>query len=136
MNLFEQLAGKALKNIFGGAGAPDGKIADVIGELLGSSQAGGLDGLVKKFGAAGLDDIVKSWISTGANKAISPDQLSKVIDPATLSALAQKIGFRPDDLLKSLSAHLPGVVDALTPNGKLPDTGMIEQGLKILRGLK
>lgn len=136
MNLFEQLAGKALAGVLGGAAGKDGAAIRVIGDLLADGRAGGLDGLVNKFSEAGLGEIVKSWISTGANKAITAEQLSRVLNPADLTALAEKAGLKTDDLLGALSTQLPKIVDALTPDGKLPEGGLLEQGLKVLRGLK
>ena len=80
----------------------------------------GLGGLMERFRQGGLDDIIKSWIGTGPNKAIAPDQLQQALGPETVDALSRETGMPRDDLLSQLSRILPGVVDKLTPHGKLP----------------
>ena len=46
--------------------------------------------------------------------------VAAVLDPGTLDQLAKATGINPDELLAGLSRTLPGVVDRLTPNGRLP----------------
>jgi uncharacterized protein YidB (DUF937 family) len=82
-------------------------------------QNGGLEGLVAKFQQGGLGDVVQSWISTGPNLPISPDQLGQALGPDAL----QQLGAGGQDLLGPLSQLLPQVVDGLTPNGQLPAGG-------------
>ena len=81
---------------------------------------GGLGGLVDRFRQGGLDDIINSWIGTGANKAVSPNQLHDALGPETVDDLSRETGMPRDDLLAQLSQVLPGVVDKLTPHGQLP----------------
>jgi uncharacterized protein YidB (DUF937 family) len=50
--------------------------------------------------------VANSWIGSGQNQPVSPKQLSP--------ALAE------EELTKQLSQILPGVVDKLTPAGRLP----------------
>ena len=68
----------------------------------------------------GLEEIIKSWIGTGPNKAISPNQLQQALGPETVEGLSRETGMPRDDLLSQLSRLLPEVIDKLTPNGKLP----------------
>jgi uncharacterized protein YidB (DUF937 family) len=81
---------------------------------------GGLGGLLERFRNGGLEDVIASWIGTGPNAAISPAQLHRVLGQDTVDALAQQSGLAHGDLLAELSRLLPGVVDGLTPNGRLP----------------
>ena len=80
----------------------------------------GLGGLVERFRQGGLEEIIKSWIGTGPNKAISPNQLQQALGPETVEGLSRETGMPRDDLLSQLSRLLPEVIDKLTPNGKLP----------------
>ncbi|HZT47253.1 MAG TPA: YidB family protein [Hyphomicrobiaceae bacterium] len=81
---------------------------------------GGLGGLLDQFRQNGLEDIMKSWIGTGQNQPISPNQLHQALGQDTVNDLAEQTGLPHDDLLAQLSRILPGVVDKLTPNGELP----------------
>jgi uncharacterized protein YidB (DUF937 family) len=102
--------------------------------LLQSKELGGLDGLVQKFTKGGLGDIISSWVSTGANLPISPEQIQKGLGPTQISQLASQLGMSPDAVSKQLAKILPGVVDKLTPDGKVPTQDIIAQGLNMLKG--
>ncbi len=80
----------------------------------------GLGGLVERFRQGGLENLIKSWIGTGANKPIAPNQLHQALGPDTVDGLARETGLDRDDLLSQLSRLLPEVIDKLTPDGKLP----------------
>jgi uncharacterized protein YidB (DUF937 family) len=80
----------------------------------------GLGGLVERFRQGGLEEILKSWIATGPNKPISPNQLQRALGPDTVDGLSRETGLPRDDLLSQLSRILPEVIDRLSPNGKLP----------------
>jgi uncharacterized protein YidB (DUF937 family) len=92
------------------------------GNLGGQPQGdlGGLGGLVDRFRQGGFEDILKSWIGTGENKPIAPNQLQSALGPETVDHLARETGMPRDDLLAQLSQLLPGVIDKLTPEGQLP----------------
>jgi uncharacterized protein YidB (DUF937 family) len=85
-----------------------------------SGDLGGLGGLVDRFRQGRLDDIINSWIGTGANKPVSPNQLHDALGSETVDDLSRETGMPRDDLLSQLSQVLPGVVDKLTPHGQLP----------------
>ena len=117
-----------------GAAAPaSSPIADVVGQLIGG-QSGGLGGLVQKFEAAGLANVVQSWIGTGANLPINPEQLQSALGAEHLNQLAQSAGLNKDQLLQQLSAALPGVIDTVTPGGQLPGAGMLSSLIGQLTG--
>ncbi len=130
MGLFDQIAG-GLKNAL--SGGSQGGLVDSIQHLLTSSETGGLDGLVQKFKEKGLGDIMSSWISTGENKAISKDQIQQVLGSGFLQQLAQKAGISADTFSQQLTGMLPQVIDKLTPNGKLPESGKLAEGLSMLK---
>jgi uncharacterized protein YidB (DUF937 family) len=81
---------------------------------------GGLGGLVNKLQQGGLGDVVNSWVGSGQNQPVSPSQLGSALGPSILKTVSQVTGLSEDDLTKQLSQFLPGLVDKLTPNGRLP----------------
>lgn len=119
----------------GGAGGGIGDIAGAIGGLVGGE--GGLEGLVGQLSGAGLGDTVASWVGTGANKPVDPGTLGAALGPDEVQQLAGTSGLPVEALLPVLAAALPTVIDALTPDGKVPhgnaaaglDVGGILQGL-------
>lgn len=104
-------------------GQPD-LLQAVIGLLGNDSPLGGLSGLATKFQQGGLGDVLQSWVSTGQNLPISPDQLQSVLGPDTLATLARQFGLNAGDMAGSLSQMLPQVVDRLTPQGQMPQGGL------------
>ena len=96
------------------AGKTDEKKPDVPG------TEDGLGGLLERFRQGGLEDVIKSWIGTGANKPVTPNQLQQALGPETVDGLSRETGLQRDDLLSQLSRLLPEIIDKLSPNGKLP----------------
>lgn len=92
----------------------------LAGGAAGGLLSGGLSDLVNRFQHSGHGDIANSWIGTGANHAISPDQLQQALGPDTVNSLAEQAGISQVDVLQGLSRDLPGAVDELTPDGALP----------------
>ena len=81
---------------------------------------GGLGDLYSKFQKAGHGQAMDSWIGTGANQPIQPGQLGSALGQTTISDLARQAGVSEQDLLNGLAQALPGVIDKLTPRGRLP----------------
>ena len=75
---------------------------------------GGLAGLLNKLQKGGLADAANSWLGSGQNQPVSPGHSGLAL------ALAQRTGLSEDELAKQLSQVLPGIVDKLTPAGRLP----------------
>jgi len=122
-----------------GTATSDAGAADPAAALSGLQHAvqqeGGLDGLMGKLRDAGLGDQVDSWVSTGGNQPISPDQLSQALGPETVQKLSSSSGLDITKLLPLLAAFLPQIVDMLTPNGQEPAGGLTGQGMPDLGGL-
>jgi uncharacterized protein YidB (DUF937 family) len=90
---------------------------------------GGLDGLLEKLKTAGQGEKVDSWVGAGENKPIQPDDLGGALGQQTLKDIAAKAGISEEELLKQLSAALPGLVDKLTPNGNIPKKEQVAAAL-------
>lgn len=116
-----------------GAGMPGATGSGGMGDLLkgglggvlaggaaGSILSGGLGDLLKQFQQAGHGDVASSWVGSGPNKTITPNDLSKALGSDQISSLMAQSGLSRDELLDGLSEQLPAVVDHLTPNGRVP----------------
>ncbi|MGL6046123.1 MAG: YidB family protein [Vogesella sp.] len=124
-------------------------ILDQLGSLLGNSEQGGLlqaantllndnggvAGLVEKFQNGGLGEIVSSWVGTGANLSITPEQIQSVLGNEQIAGLAEKLGIDPAVASQQIAEHLPSVIDKLTPNGQVEGDGLLAQGASLLGGL-
>lgn len=124
--------GGVLGNLFGtgtGAGGIGARLNEMVpgglGGLLagagaGGMLSGGLGRLVQDLQNSGQGKAVQSWIGNGANAPVAPGDLEHAIGNDDLDALAKHTGINRDELLATLSRNLPQLVDALTPNGRLP----------------
>jgi uncharacterized protein YidB (DUF937 family) len=80
----------------------------------------GLSGLVNNAESQGLGSVVGSWIGTGANQPIAPDQITGLLGQERVQEIASRIGIPPAIASAALSHILPMIVDKVTPNGHLP----------------
>ena len=64
-----------------------------------SDIIGGLGGLLKQFQQNGLGDAINSWIGTGQNKPVAPNEISDALGPDTIDALSQRTGLPKDQIL-------------------------------------
>jgi uncharacterized protein YidB (DUF937 family) len=92
----------------------------IAGGAAGSILSGGLGELLKKFQQTGQGQVAQSWIETGSNRAVAPEDLEKAIGADTLDALSQRTGIPRDRILAELKESLPNTVDTLTPEGRIP----------------
>jgi uncharacterized protein YidB (DUF937 family) len=83
-------------------------------------SSSGLDMLLRQFQQNGLGEIINSWIGPGQSQPISPTQLRQAIGQNTVNDLSKQTGAAQDELLALLAKYLPGIIDKLTPNGRLP----------------
>ena len=91
-----------------------------------AAVSGGLGELVQRLQQGGLGDVVQSWIGSGANRSIGPDQLHQALGSDTVNRLTQQTGMSRGELLPMLAQLLPSIVDKLTPQGRVPDQGEVE----------
>ncbi len=82
--------------------------------------SGGLSDLANAFQQGGFGDVMSSWISTGANKSISPADLASVLGKGTLGQFAEKAGVSQQEASNVLASLLPVLVDHVTPQGQVP----------------
>ncbi len=130
MGVFDELTGGLLGKLFGGD--KNALLESVMG-LINNPQAGGLSGLAQTFKEKGLGDAVSSWISTGKNLPVSPDQIKDVLGADRIQQISKDAGVSPDDASRGLASLLPDIIDKLTPDGKVPDSDMLAKGLQMLK---
>lgn len=97
-------------------------------------QNGGLQGILGKFREGGLSQQADSWVGTGQNMNISPDQLQQVFGSSAMSDLASQLGMSEQQAGSQLAQLLPEVINHLTPQGQVPENSdeEIAQGLSML----
>jgi len=121
------LASGALHRQSSPSGSPASSAPPESADPSGGGLLSGLGGLLSRLQQSGQGDVVKSWVGTGQNQPISPSQLGTALGPDIISALAQRTGLSEQELQSQLSQLLPGIVDKLTPNGRLPTQAEISQ---------
>jgi uncharacterized protein YidB (DUF937 family) len=129
--------GEGLQGLLGMLGNQP-QLMQIASSLLADDGAhGGLQGLIAKLQQGGLGDAVASWVGTGANQAITGEQLSSALGSDAVAGLASKFGLDSGELAGQLSSVLPGLVDKLTPNGQAPAAGLGNGGdlMGLLGGL-
>ena len=117
-----------------GGGDKKNDLMSVVMNLVGG-QKGGLNGLISQFTSKGLGDVIGSWVSTGKNLPVSPDQLKNALGDDTVKNIASKLGMDSNAVTSQLSNLLPDVVDKLTPDGKVPEGDIMSKGMDLLGGL-
>ena len=92
-------------------------MVSVVNNIL--EKHGGVQGVVSEFEKNGLGATVQSWVGTGPNQSISPEEVHKALGPDLLQQLADKSGLSVADLAQKLAHVLPQAVDKLTPSGAI-----------------
>jgi uncharacterized protein YidB (DUF937 family) len=131
MNFIDDLKQKAMSSVTGSIAGSNPEAAAVLAAI--ENHPGGVSGLVQSFHDNGLGGVVNSWIGTGANQSITPEQIQQVMGSGPMQAMAQKLGISPEEASKKLSQMLPTVIDKLTPNGSVPSgSNLMDIGKNLL----
>jgi uncharacterized protein YidB (DUF937 family) len=88
--------------------------------------SGGLAGILRALESSGLGDAVASWLSGGGNHAVSPGQLHKAMGDDAVAEFSKKAGLGVSAALSILAGLLPQLVDALTPDGQMPQSNQLD----------
>ncbi|MEV0322625.1 YidB family protein [Streptomyces sp. NPDC050658] len=124
--------GTALENLMGGGGSQDvALLGTLMGNLHGGSTRSATDvsflhKVIGHLNHGGLGDQVASWVGTGSNDPVSGTQLARVLPDDALQKTADEHGLHREDAAQRLARTLPLAVDKLTPSGKIPQRGSIE----------
>jgi uncharacterized protein YidB (DUF937 family) len=112
------------------ATAPKPSLPDTKPDAGAGGLLGGLGGLLEKLQQGGHGSVANSWVGTGENKPVTPGQLGSSLGPDIIKTLAERSGLSEEELTKQLSQVLPGVVDKLTPNGRLPTLAELSSSIR------
>jgi uncharacterized protein YidB (DUF937 family) len=131
-----------LKGGLGGllaGGAAGGVLGSVLGNVLGGNASGGAAGngglsggigdLLKQLQQNGQGDVADSWVGSGQNKTIAPNDLANALGADQINALTSRTGLSRDELMAELSEHLPDVINQFTPNGRVPSDNELSRWL-------
>lgn len=133
MSLLDELA----RSMSGGSSLSDDQssalVRGVLEALSGSDDDAGIDGLGRRFERNGLGDVYSSWVGPGRNREIPPDDLSRALRGSRLDGLTK--GLAAAAGAAALAKLLPALIDKLTPGGRVPQRGQLDQmTADILRG--
>ena len=117
--------GDLLGGALGGGRGAQGGLGGILGGLLAGGAAGGvLNGglrhLVTDMENNGQGDAARSWVGTGENQSLPPDDLARAVGLDDIEAVAQQTGLPREQVVSDLSQHLPDFINRLTPDGRLP----------------
>jgi uncharacterized protein YidB (DUF937 family) len=116
MGLFSSIAGKVAAKVSGDKS--QGAMVQAGINLF--REYAGLQGILDKFKAIGLAKEVGSWVGKGPNLPITAKHIEQVVGSATVAEMAEKFDIPGEVICGKLAEYLPGVVDELTPEGKVP----------------
>jgi uncharacterized protein YidB (DUF937 family) len=77
--------------------------------------------------ASGISAQADSWVGTGANAPVSPQEIRSVVGEDTVRELAQEAGVPEDEAAGALAQIVPQLVNGLSPNGQLPSDDEVDQ---------
>ena len=103
----------------------DGKRPGAVGATVVTAlqsviqQHGGVQGVVSQLEQQGLGNTVRSWVASGPNQPISPEQVNSAFG-GVINQIAAKTGMTPQELTAKIAQHLPAAIDHLTPQGAIP----------------
>jgi uncharacterized protein YidB (DUF937 family) len=109
----------------------DPKVRNLVTQLFsqmsnnkgGSGGQANMAGLLDTMGKnPEIGDQVKSWVGTGDNKPVSPEQVTQAIGADQIQKAATAAGMSPTEAANDLSKVLPHLVDTATPAGKPPSS--------------
>jgi uncharacterized protein YidB (DUF937 family) len=125
--------GSILASLAGGNQQQTGSLLAAAMSML--QQSGGLGGALDKLRSSGLGAQADSWVGTGANMPISPDQLQQAFGGSALGNIASQLGLSQGHAGSAMAQILPELINQLTPNGQMPDNAgaLLSRGLSMLR---
>jgi uncharacterized protein YidB (DUF937 family) len=117
---FKSLATQVLMDHIEGANNSN-HAASALDRLAGNNKAFDLGDLVNKFQRSGGDiaSKTKTWLSDGANEAMSVRQLQQAVGQDKVAAFARTLGMENEQATIKLSKILPELIDKSSQGGEL-----------------
>ncbi len=120
MGLFDSIIAGVKEHSGLGGNKAGGLVAALLG-IIADPKGGGFSGFLDKFRNAGMGDLVSSWISTGDNTPLSGAQVETALGSGAIDSISKQSGIDRATAAGALGGVIPGVIDALTPDGVEPD---------------
>lgn len=134
MNLFTEIVQRLAGSDPASAQRQSRSLIEGLLDMLQDDSTGGIEGIRNRAQRQGLSDIISSWIGTGQNRPITPDQVTDVLGRERVEALSQRAGIPASEGANVLSQFLPELIDKLTPEGHVPQKGQMSTIGKVLLG--
>ena len=114
-----------------GGGMNMGVLVGVLGPLIAKFlQGGGLSKMMQGAKANGLSAQADSWVGTGANQPLAPQEVRALVGEDAVQEVAREAGISEDEAADVLAAVVPQVVNGLTPNGQVPTDDEVDDFLR------
>ncbi|TGT83428.1 YidB family protein, partial [Mesorhizobium sp. M5C.F.Ca.ET.164.01.1.1] len=91
---------------------PQGGILDQISKGVSGTALGDI---LDRFRGAGAGSKVDSWVGTGPNQPIEPNEVEAALDEGTLTSLSMQTGLSREELIRRITRDLPEAVNKMTP---------------------
>lgn len=111
-----------VKSVTGGGAAPGGvdkSVTDAVSNAGQGGITGAIGDIVDSFRKAGHGSAADSWVATGPNQPVTPQQTAGALGGDLIDALVKQTGLSREELLARLAQVLPQAVDQMTPTGRL-----------------
>jgi uncharacterized protein YidB (DUF937 family) len=132
-----QQGANPLDVLVGGLGAGNQmRSNDLLGAVMSLvQQNGGLPGVLNMLRNSGLEQQADSWVGTGPNASVSPEQITQAFGGSGIGNLAAQLGTSSGQAGSILSQILPELVNQLTPGGQVPEnhSDILSKELELLR---
>ncbi|MBK7708681.1 MAG: OmpA family protein [Acidobacteria bacterium] len=113
-----------------GLGDKAGSLVSSLLGIIANPANGGFAGFINRFRDAGLGEQADSWISSGDNTPITDDQVEAAFGNETIDSIVEQSGVERASAVSALGSMTPQVVDALTPDGEVPDDASLLSKVK------
>ena len=105
----------------------------LLGHIFNLISDGELPGLLRKLNVNGLEQQVSSWIGEAKTLPVSAEQITDALGEDTIQKIAQESGVEQEYAATYLAQQLPQIVHQLTPYGLIPQDGMLQRSIDLLR---
>ena len=125
MGLFDELLRSAVGSQASDPSTQSRSLLEGLVSMLEEPSVGGVDGLARQLEQRGLGAEARSWIGTGANGSVTPDQITQALGAQRVESLSSRAGLGTAAGATAIAALLPVLIDKLTPQGTAPRAGSL-----------
>lgn len=108
------------------------KLRQAVLRLI-QSYPGGLKNFLQLFAEKDLGEVAESWVGKGDKEQATPQDIQLALGVTRIEELAKTCGLTPGETSESLTAILPQVINALTPDGIIPEGEMLDESIELLK---